>query len=431
MAVVTVLLVGAGERGNIYANWILKHPAAAQVVAVCEPNAVRRAECAAKHGIAGEYAVADMAQLPADRRVADAAIVATQDALHADAVCTLARLGYHILCEKPLATTLADCERMRDAVAASGKVFACGHVLRYSPYTRALKAVLEAGEIGDVVNISHIEPVGWHHFAHSYVRGNWRNTARATFSLMAKSCHDVDVLRHYMGAVAAVRVASFGSLRHFTPANRPPRAAARCLDCPLAADETCAYSAVSAYVTRARAFDKGWPVSVVCAGAELECADAVELEDLVVDRLRTTDYGRCVYDVGDNDVCDNQVVIIEFEGGRTATLTMVAFTEAVCQRVTRVHGTKGEIVGDMSTFTVFDFASQNKRKVDPKRIEADNQGLSGHGGGDVGLIQTFIEAVATNDQTKLGCDINDVFDSHRLVFAAEEARLTGKVVNLL
>ncbi|KAJ3292949.1 hypothetical protein HDU79_000858 [Rhizoclosmatium sp. JEL0117] len=425
---VTVLVVGAGQRGNIYASFCLTHPSLATVVAVCESNAKRQSNFALRHKIDAKNVLSDYKQIT--KGLAQCAVVSTLDQSHADIVVHLASLGYHILCEKPMAVSLEDCEVMRQAVLKAGVLFACGHVLRYSPYTRALQSVLRSGEIGDIINVVHVEPVGWYHFAHSFVRGNWRNEAETSFSLMTKCCHDVDLLTHLFAPLKAKRVSSFGSLTHFKKSQKPKEAgdAKNCLDCSISS--SCPYSATSLYITQARKLNKNWPISVVCGGQEVDAETPQDLEDLVVSKLRDGQYGACVYEIPDNDVCDHQVVNIEFEGGKTASLTMVAFTESVCQRATRIHGTKGEIIGDMSTFTVFDFGSKVKRTVDPAKTDVDGDGTSGHGGGDSGLMHAFIRAVATGDQSLLGCDVNDVFESHRLVFAAEEARLKGTVVSL-
>jgi hypothetical protein len=68
-------------------------------------------------------------------------------------------------------------------------------VLRYSPYNTSIRQTISTGILGKIINIQHLEPVGRQHFAHSYVRGNWRNEKTASFSLMAKSCHDIDILK--------------------------------------------------------------------------------------------------------------------------------------------------------------------------------------------------------------------------------------------
>lgn len=79
-----------------------------------------------------------------------------QDSLHAEAVTAFSQQGYHIMCEKPMATSVGDCVRMlRDVTSApmSGKVFAIGHVMRYSPYNVAVREVIDSGVLGDIVDV--------------------------------------------------------------------------------------------------------------------------------------------------------------------------------------------------------------------------------------------------------------------------------------
>lgn len=147
-----------------------------------------------------------------------------------------------------MANSIKDCVEMVNSVSGKDVVFGIGHVLRYSPYNRAVKEVLDSGVLGDIINIQHIEPVGWQHFAHSYVRGNWKNEATTSFSLMAKCCHDLDILSYYMGKDAPKKVSSFGSLAHFKPSKKPKEAgdAKRCTDC--AYESKCPYSAKKVYL---------------------------------------------------------------------------------------------------------------------------------------------------------------------------------------
>ncbi len=216
------------------------------------------------------------------------------------------------------------------------------HVLRYSAYTAAIKAILGSGALGEVVSVEHLEPVGWWHHAHSFVRGNWRREDESNPMLMAKCCHDVDWLSFIVDRPAR-RVSSFGSLTHFTAANKPAGAGSRCLDC--AVEPQCPYSARRIYLERVP--DRSariWPLSVL--------ADPVD-EAAITAALRDGPYGRCVYDC-DNDVVDHQVVNIEYEGGVTASLTMTAFTP-MAFRKTRIFGTHGMLEGDGYAISVFDF----------------------------------------------------------------------------
>ena len=232
MAPVSLIVVGAGQRGTGYARWVRRHPDRASVVAVAEPSPARRARLAAEHGITPENAVTDWTELAGRGRLADAVLICTQDRMHAEPAEAFAALGYHILLEKPMAPDEAGCRRIVAAVEKAGVMLAVGHVMRYTPYTRAVKQIADSGQLGDIMSVQHLEPVGFWHQAHSYVRGNWRRSDLATSMLMAKSCHDLDWLQYILGR-APLRVSSFGSLTHFTAANRPPGAADRCVACPV------------------------------------------------------------------------------------------------------------------------------------------------------------------------------------------------------
>lgn len=415
-----VVVVGAGERGTVYAGWVADHPEAAEVVAVVEPDEIRRARFVADFPGITEFA--DWRDLPSEP-VADAAVICTQDRDHVEPALACLAAGYDVLLEKPIAPDPADVERVCAAAEASGRIFAVCHVMRYTPYTLKLREVLASGAIGDIVSVQHLEPVGWFHMAHSFVRGNWRREDESSSMLLAKSCHDIDWLGHVVGRPIR-RASSFGSLVHFRPEAAPAGSTERCLDCPL--ERECAYSATRIYLDPARAGWDGWPVSVALAtGGEPEGGpDAVERV------LRTGPYGRCVYRC-DNDVVDHQVVAMEFEGGATGTFQMMAFTDMGFRR-TQVFGTQGELTGDGETIEVFDFRTQQRTtySADEVGTTGDASSGGGHGGGDWGLFAAFVAAVAAGDQSLISTDAAATRASHRAVFAIEEARRTGTVVTL-
>ena len=413
---VTVLIVGAGDRGTVYARCAAALPHRARIVAVAEPRAFQRKAMARAHGIAPDRVFRCWSEAASHPRLADAVVIATPDALHEAPAVAFARRGYSILLEKPMAPTAPACRRIRDAVVRGGNVFAVGHVLRYTDYTRAVKEIVASGALGDLVSVQHLEPVGYWHQAHSFVRGNWRNEAESTFMLMSKSCHDLDWIRHIVGRPCR-RVSSFGSLLHFRRENRPARAADRCLDCPVA--RACPHDAARLYRGLLRRGVRGWPVNVM----------APEATPAAVRRaLREGPYGRCVYDC-DNDVVDHQVVAMEFEGGPTATFTMTAFTSMTYGRTTRVFGTRGELLGDSRTIRWTDFRTGRERVVDPSR-RAGRRAGTGHGGGDGGLFDAFIHAVATGDRSSILSGPDETLETHRIVFAAERARRTGRVARV-
>jgi predicted dehydrogenase len=412
MAPVSLVIIGAGERGAGYARWARRHPDRAAVVGVAEPREVRRARFAAEYGIPALNVAADWRDLVGRGRLADAVLICTQDRMHAEPAQAFAAAGYQILLEKPMAPDEPACRRIVAAVEKAGVILAVGHVMRYTPYTRAVKQIVEGGQLGEIMSIQHLEPVGFWHQAHAYVRGNWRRADLATSMLMAKSCHDLDWLAYIVGR-APLRVASFGSLTHFTAANRPAGAADRCVACPVEA--SCPYSAPRLYGGLLERGEYRWPLSVVIDDFTPGALD---------EALRHGPYGRCVY-ACDNDVVDHQVVVLEFPGATTATFTMTAFSKAA-GRNTRLFGTRGELTGDGQTIRVYDFLTRAERLVTPARAGAANA-AEGHGGGDAGLMDAFIAAVATGNRELISSGPRESLASHLAVFAAERARVNGTV----
>ena len=418
MKQVSLLIVGCGARGKGYGKYALEFPERAKVVAIAEPNPERRKDVGDAHNVPAELRFCSWEEAAHHPRLADAALICTQDSMHEEPAIAFAQLGYDILLEKPMAPTADACRRIVSAVKAAGVLFAVCHVLRYTAYTRKLKEVLASGAIGEIVSIQHLEPVGYWHQAHSFVRGNWRNEAESSFMLLAKCCHDLDWLRYVMGRPCR-QVQSFGTLRHFRKECAPAGAATRCLDCPAEVEGNCPYSALKIYL-RDR-LEKGhvlWPVNVL--------AHEVTRETILA-ALRDGPYGRCVY-ACDNDVVDNQVVNLIFDNGSTVSMTMTAFNEHG-GRLTRIFGTRGSIDTDSNTITLFDFLTDKKTSIDTD-VKNDGGILSGHGGGDFGLMDSFVSAVAERDPSKILSGTDETLESHLMVFAAEQSRKTGKVVTM-
>jgi predicted dehydrogenase len=412
---VTMAVLGAGARGNVFAGFAERFPGRARVVAVADPRADRCDALGDRLGVAADRRLRDWRELAGRERLADAVIVTTPDREHAEAAIRFAGLGYHVLLEKPIAPTWAECVGVVDAVEKAGVILAVCHVMRYTAYTEAVKQVVAEGRLGQIVGVEQLEPVGWWHFAHAYVRGNWRRAGQSGPSLLTKCCHDLDWLRYVVGR-PAVAVSSHGGLHHFTAANRPPGAADRCLDCPV--EPTCPYSATRLYLGF---LDdpkrKRWPLSVL----------TTDLTEQGVRRaLREGPYGRCVY-ACDNDVADHQVVTISFDGGVAATLTMSAFTP-YGRRRTRIMGARGFLEGDGRQVAVTDFVTGQVTPV-PVDDSAEVEG-GGHGGGDFGVIGAFADAVASGDPSLICTGPRESLDSHLMAFAAERSRLTGAPVPL-
>jgi predicted dehydrogenase len=424
---VTIAILGAGNRGTGYAAYAKLYPEWLKVVAVCDKHDFKCRRIQKDYDIPDENVfIGDWSLLMSRPRICDAVAICTTDREHAKPAVALAKLKYNILLEKPMSVSVDECVQIYEAVVANNVILAVGHVLRYTDYTTELMRVLESNVLGKIVNIQHLEPVGFWHFAHSFVRGNWHNENESTFSLLAKSCHDVDLIAYMMNS-KCTKISSFGNLLHFKKENKPAEAgdAKNCLDCPY--ERSCPYSAKQIYLDAfAKSGRTGWPMHVVQPHGD------IDIENLTA-ALRKGDYGKCVYEMN-NDVCDHQVVNMEFENGATASFTMIAFTEEICQRKTKIFGTLGELEGDgIDTLKVFDFLTRETKIIHPsKEVATSDVPLpeSGHGGGDFGLMRAFLNACVTGNQAYVTSGPKDTLDSHIYVFAAEHARRSGTVVNI-
>jgi predicted dehydrogenase len=407
--------VGAGNRGHAYAQFALDNPQRLEITGVAEPRAFHRERMATLHNIPSGQVFDEWQALAERPQMADAAIVATPDALHTEPAVALAERGYHLLLEKPMAPTAAECVRIVDEVTSAGVLFAVCHVLRYTDYTKRIREIVDSGALGSIVSMQHLEPVGFWHYAHSFVRGNWRNEAESSFMLLAKSCHDLDWI-HYLMGERCQSVSSFGHLNHFRAKNKPEGAGTRCVACPV--EGSCPYSAVRIYIAALRCGNLGWPVNVVAPEPTEVSLRAA---------LAEGPYGRCVYEC-DNDVVDNQTVIIDFENGKTADFSMVAFTPHRPSRQTQIFGTRGHLWGDSAHIRTYDFLPDTHEEIDTLASLGDIRG--GHGGGDTAIMEHFVTALATGDASHILSGPAETLESHLMVFAAEQARRERRVVDM-
>lgn len=404
----TVAVLGAGTRGALFGRLIAERPALGRVVAVAEPRAAYREAFAGAHGLAPAQVFPSWQAFVAGPRRCDAVVIATMDQDHVGPALACLALGYDVLLEKPMAADLEGCEAIARAQAASGAIVAVCHSLRYQAGFAMLRALVAEGRIGKVRTIDQLEQVGYGHFAHSYVRGNWGNAGRATPLLLAKSCHDVDYVSWLVDS-PCTSVASFGSLGHFRPEHAPAGAAERCLyDC--AAEAACVYSARKVYLDTDRT---AWPAATISAGHSYE-------EHLAA--LVSGPFGRCVYRA-DNDVADHQVVAMEFESGATATLTVTAFTHGGGRRI-RVHGDEGELSFDEERLVLRRYDAAEPVVLSPPHEEGE------HGGGDARLTEAWLQALRHRDPSRVPSGVAASLETHAIAFAAERARLERRVVHL-
>lgn len=409
---ITAVLIGAGQRGaRVYGEYARLHPNEMKIVAVAEPDEERRQLFAQEHHLPEEAVFTDWRDMLAQGRLADCCMVCTQDRFHSEAVKRSLELGYHVMCEKPMSPDPKECLEMGSYAEKYHKTLTICHVLRYSPFFTKVKEILESGAIGEVISVQHMECVGFWHQAHSFVRGNWRNSDESSPMILQKSCHDMDILSWLIGRPCEA-VSSFGSLMHFKKENAPQGAGTYCMkDCR--AEASCPYSADKIYLKDEEGYSETFRKVVALSGSK----------DAVRQALMDGPYGRCVYRC-DNNVVDHQVVNLLFEGGITASFTMCAFTYEE-SRVINIMGTRGQITGDMvkNKIEVRDFLTGNQTAYLIKT------GNSGHSGSDEKFMQGFIRTVETNGGFSLSSAEVSV-NSHLMALAAEESRLTGKTVYL-
>ena len=416
----TVALMGGGLRGMIYTDVMKENPKKFRVVAVAEPDEGRRRKLQKTHNIPDDMCFSSWEEILSKPKLSDIAMICTTDNMHYAPAMKAIELGYNIVLEKPVAPTAKECRDIAlSAKEKNVKVLVC-HVLRYTPFFKKIKTLVMSGAIGEVMSVIHVEAVGNVHQSHSYVRGNWHCEADSTPMLLAKCCHDIDILQWLIDKPCK-RVQSFGELTYFTKENAPKGAPVRCIDggCPI--ESTCPYNCRKLYY---ESKDNVW-FRPACASGIAKAP--VPTDEEIMTALKTTDYGLCVFHAN-NDVVDHQVVNMEFEGGKTVSLTMNAFNEG--GRYIRIFGTKGELYANMSDskITVYNFADGKTRKVRVNSLGRIASG--GHGGGDSGMISEMYDYFSDSYNGFCAADIDISVKNHLIGFAAEKARKSGTVESI-
>ncbi|MDD4645101.1 MAG: Gfo/Idh/MocA family oxidoreductase [Bacteroidales bacterium] len=405
----TAIVIGAGNRGNVYAGYALKYPDELKIVGVAEPIEHKNERFAKAHGIPDENRFPSWEYVFQRPKFADAVIITTPDNLHYGPAMKALPLGYNMILEKVVAQSWKECNDILQAAVKFNSIVAVCHVLRYTAYFRKLKELVSTGFFGDILSVQHMEPVGHIHMSHSFVRGPWRNSKESNPMILSKSCHDTDILRWLIDKPCK-KVSSFGELSLFRKENAPAGSPLRCTDgCPVEAH--CPYSALKVYQKNR------WYLG------HLNLVN--ETDEEILEKLKTTRYGICVYKM-DNDVVDHQICNFEFEGGITAAFSMEAMTPYGGRR-TRIMGTKGHTVGDESDLECFNLETGESLKWNVNQAEI----TSGHGGGDYGLVHDFVRASLNHDPSLLTSTVQASMESHLMGFMAEKSRLAdGKSMDI-
>lgn len=416
MSPITALVLGAGGRGNVYSTYALKYPQQIQVTAVAEPRADRSAFFTGQHDIAPDMTFTTWQEALAAPKMADVVINTTMDRTHHESTLAALAAGYDVLLEKPMSPVLLENVQLIQAAEHHGRLLQVCHVLRYSPFWRKLREIVQSGRLGRIISVEQRENLVYWHMAHSYVRGNWRREDEAGPMILAKCCHDFDIL-YWILRQPVKYLQSFGSLTHFRPENAPEGATLRCIDaagniCPAA--DICKYYAPRLYTERAKEYSR----RVV----SLDISEEAILRALKTD----SPYGRCVYHC-DNDVVDHQVVNMELVDGTTIAMIMQGQGDEECRTI-RWDGTRATLYGKFlegaEVITIHDHLTE---EVEHITITHTDEG--GHGGGDFGLMRSFVNAVNGDPDDSI-TTARESLESHLLAFAAEESRLARSVIDM-
>ena len=460
---VKAVLMGAGRRGfHVYGDYALKNKEKIKFVAVAEPIESRRKSFARLHNIPYKNCFESWGDLLAEKKLADVAFICTQDQMHTEPTLIALEKGYHVLLEKPMAHRLEDCIKIVQKAEETGKILGISHVLRYTEFFTTIFNIIKKGLLGDIINISQRENISWYHMAHSFVRGPWANVEKSSPMILAKACHDLDLLFWMVGSLPK-KISSFGNLLHFNSNNAPLKAPEFCLDgCPI--EDKCKYYAPRIYIDilpiiqimlkgknklfkflgrlrknhirtltflakifpvfRRLRYWSEWPVYYLYTGQEEDYSDEAKQRILM-----TSQYGKCVYRCN-NDVVDHQVVNIEFEKGVTANFTMHGFSEKE-GRTLRIDGTEATLIGEFhdayKKMILYNHLSGEEKIVVDQKLALSTVE---HGGGDSKLVDAFLETLINPKIKQPLTNARDCLESHLMAFAADESRLKGTIIDM-
>lgn len=400
MEKIKIAIFGFGQRGFVYANIIKEYPEEMELVAVCEINPAKKPLIMNLFQIPEEKYFLNDKEFFEKGKLADILIISTMDRDHYLQALTALDLGYDLLLEKPIATEREEILAIASKAKELGRRVAVAHVLRYTAFYQKIKELISTGKLGDVTTISQTEHVGYYHYAHSYVRGNWRKAETSAPMILAKSCHDLDIIRWLIDK-KYLAVSSFGSLSYFKKENAPEGSADYCYKCTL----DCPFNAVDFYAKN--------PLWMLIFSLEQDPKKVLSNENL--------SYSKCVFK-SDNDVVDHQVVNLLFEDGITASFVMTAFSSEI-HRSIKVHGTKAELEGDLEKMEIIlKTYGKDQEIIDVKTLADD---FSYHSGGDKQLLLDFVRNVRRNEKVSGLTDIANAVESHFMALDAEESRLKG------
>ena len=404
---VKIVVIGAGNRTNKYLEYAAIHPERLKLVGIVEPVEIRRRLVAEKFGVPAEACFSSFDDFFSNPIEADAVLIGTPEDKHYEPCMRAIEAGYHVLLEKPIAQTKQECLDILEASLRKGVIVGVCHVLRFHPYFKKIKEVIDSGELGQIISINHYAEINIDRMTHSYVRGLWNRAKKTNPMLIAKCCHDIDFLLWICGSKCR-KVSSFGSLRWFRKENAPEGSAERCIDCKV--EQTCPFSAVNLYKER-----KQWI-------RNFDVPQGLTIDDVIDEELRSGKFGRCVYHC-DNDVADHQVVNMELENDVTISFVANAFTLNDF-RGTHIKMTHGEIDGNETMLRVRKFRGGEEQVYDFSNLCTQPF----HAGADLNIVEAFVDSITNAENGVLSSDIASSIESHVVCYEAETSRLNNQTI---
>lgn len=420
-----ILVVGCGDRATVYCHEGYDNLKSIEIVACVDPDPERLRYMQENFNVPDDKCFHSIEDVLKSGKIADAVINGTMDKLHLKTAVPFLEQGYHMLLEKPLVNNKKDLLYLKSVAEKNHvKLMTC-HVLRYAPFYRKIKEIIDSGKIGKIQNIATSERVGAYHSSVSYLRGKWNSEKECGSSLLlAKCCHDLDMLCWLNNSAKPGEVFSNGERTYFTEANAPKGSGTRCLvDCPQEIRDKCIYEAEAMYIKNTVLPWYPWQ----CTGKNYQDVTTEEKYE----SLKTNNpHGRCIFKCG-GDLLDHQNVVIRFDNGSTANHLLVLGAMKPTRTIF-VSGTEGEIEGDPGGELILrkfdkttDFFTEEKISFSDKQGET-----GGHYGGDRGLVADFIDYVNGKKPSASCTDIEDSINGHLAVFAADESVRTNKTISI-
>ncbi len=412
--------IGCGARGQMYSQIASEMRDKFIIVAAADPIKERLEKVERMANNSGFTAYKNADELLSSPKTADVLIISSQDLQHYQHCKTAIKQGYKILLEKPIASTLEEIYELEKLEKEfKSRIMVC-YVLRFSPFYQKIKEIIDSGLIGEIISFNAVSGVSPWRMAHSFVRGHWATTDNSTPTIVAKACHDTDLIQWLINSKCK-NISSFGSLKYFTKNNFPledkTHLPINCFDnCPL--ESNCIYNAKR----YAKDLRNSWLTQIYDG-------DINDTDERIFNWLKNSNWGRCVYNCSNNSL-DHQVVSMEFENGSTGTFTMTAFETG---RHIQLYGTKGVLKGGETLSKHYNsdlIFIPHKGEIQKFLLSNNNMNSNLRKDRDERLMKALHQEMTKADDLDISTNISNSVHSHVIAFAAERARVNKTVVSI-